>query len=91
MLKVNEYFDGKVKSVAFSNSQGKATSGVISPGEFEFSTSSEELMIITSGSLDVKLEGGSKVYFAGESFSVPADSKFAVRAEEDCAYICYYK
>lgn len=28
MLKVNEYFDGNVKSIAFDNAEGQATIGV---------------------------------------------------------------
>ena len=38
MLKVFEYFEGKVKSIAFENSQGMATVGVMDKGEFEFVT-----------------------------------------------------
>ena len=38
MIKVNEYFEGQVKSIDTSNSEGKATAGVIAPGEFEGST-----------------------------------------------------
>ena len=34
MLKVNEYFDGKAKSIAFQTSSLPATVGVISPGEY---------------------------------------------------------
>ncbi|HOF34577.1 MAG TPA: pyrimidine/purine nucleoside phosphorylase [Spirochaetota bacterium] len=91
MLKVNEYFDGKVKSVAFSNSEGKATSGVISRGTYEFSTSSEELMKVTSGKLNVLMGDHSGVYSTGESFVVPANSKFTVTADEECSYVCFYK
>ncbi|HBF94201.1 MAG TPA: hypothetical protein DDX13_11120, partial [Marinobacter adhaerens] len=35
MLKVNEYFDGKAKSISFQTSTLPATVGVISPGEYE--------------------------------------------------------
>jgi len=91
MLKTNEYFDGKVKSIAFKNSEGNATSGVISPGEYEFSTSSEERMVITSGSMDVTIGGSSKKYASGEFFIVSAGSKFKMKAQEDCAYICFYR
>ncbi|MBP1733586.1 MAG: hypothetical protein H6Q55_4015 [Deltaproteobacteria bacterium] len=33
MFKVNEYFDGKVKSIAFSPAEGPATVGVMAKGE----------------------------------------------------------
>ena len=36
MLKVNEYFDGKVKSIGFANAGGNATVGVMAPGEYQF-------------------------------------------------------
>ena len=35
MLKVNEYFDGKAKSIAFQSDDLPATIGVISPGEYD--------------------------------------------------------
>lgn len=42
MFKTNEYFDGKVKSLAFNNIEGDVTIGVMAPGEFEFGTSTVE-------------------------------------------------
>ena len=38
MFKVNEYFDGTVKSIAFGTAEGPATIGVMAPGEYEFGT-----------------------------------------------------
>lgn len=35
MFKVNEYYDGNVKSLAFSNDEGEVTVGVMAPGEVE--------------------------------------------------------
>ncbi len=90
MLKTNEYFDGKVKSIAFSNTEGKATAGVISPGTYDFSTSSKERMVITSGTLEATVDGITKQYKSGEFFLVSEQTKFSVQAKEDCAYICYY-
>ena len=40
MFKVNEYFDGTVKSIAFGTPEGPATIGVMAPGEYEFGTAS---------------------------------------------------
>lgn len=39
MFKTNEYFDGNVKSIAFTAANGHATMGVMAPGEYEFGTS----------------------------------------------------
>ena len=57
MFKVNEYFDGKVKSLAFNSMDGPATVGVMAPGEYEFGTSTVEVMTVLSGVLTVKLPG----------------------------------
>ena len=72
MLTVNEYFDGKVKSVAFQSSTLPATIGVISAGEYEFGTSEKETMTVVSGELTVLLPGQQdwQTFGAGESFEV---------------------
>ena len=92
MLKVNEYFDGRVKSIGFEDSQGPITSGVMAPGEFTFSTSSPERMTVITRSPAVRRpDDADWVTFApGQSFDVPADVSFDVRVEEPAAYICHY-
>ena len=57
MFDVNEYFDGKVKSIAFDTDTLPATMGVMSIGEYEFATSQFETMTVVSGSMIVKLPG----------------------------------
>ena len=57
MFKVNEYFGGKVKSLAFASPAGPATIWVMAPGEYEFGTSTLEIMQVVSGKLTVKLPG----------------------------------
>jgi uncharacterized protein YaiE (UPF0345 family) len=93
MLKSNEYFDGRVKSIALKTAQGPATVGVMEKGEYEFSTTSKEIMVVTSGRLKVKLPGKEKfkTILKDKSFQIYADSTFKVIAEEDTSYICYYK
>ncbi|MBN2618308.1 MAG: pyrimidine/purine nucleoside phosphorylase [Spirochaetales bacterium] len=93
MLKSNEYFNGNVKSIALTTEQGPATVGVMAKGEYEFSTSTKEIMIVVSGRLKVKLPGKEtyKTYTKNKSFQVYKDSKFQVIAEEETAYLCYYK
>ncbi|MFC2077805.1 pyrimidine/purine nucleoside phosphorylase [Candidatus Bipolaricaulota bacterium] len=92
MLKVNEYFDGKVKSIGFEDGQGPITSGVMEPGSYTFSTSSKELMTVVTGALEIKRPGDADwvTFTAGEAFEVPADASFEVRVEEPTAYICRY-
>ena len=91
-MKHNIYFEGKVQSLGLTTSEGTATVGVISPEKFTFSTSSEEQMVIISGTLEVKLPGKEWVTMKKNTeFIVPAKSSFDVEAKSDVSYICYYK
>lgn len=92
MLKVNEYFDGKVKSIGFEDNQGPVTSGVMEAGDYTFSTSAKELMIVVTGALTIKRpeDADWTTFPAGESFHVPADVSFEVKVEQPTAYICRY-
>ena len=93
MFKTNEYFEGKVKSIAFETKEGPATIGAMAPGEYTFGTSTVEIMEIISGSLFIKLPESDKFieYKKGESFMVESDKKFGVKVEEESAYLCLYK
>jgi len=92
MFKTNEYFDGKVKSIAFETAEGPATIGVMAAGDYEFGTATKEVMSVTSGQLDVKLPGSTEwgTYNVGDSFVVEKDQTFAVRAIAQTAYLCLY-
>ena len=93
MLKSNEYFDGNVKSIAIETNQGPATIGVMAIGEYEFSTTSKEIMVVVSGKMKVKLPGKEKykTIMKDKSFQVYENSTFHVVIEEETAYMCYYK
>jgi len=93
MLKVNEYFGGSVKSIAVENEEGVATIGVMEAGEYEFGTSSVEIMTITGGTLEVMLPGETQwtSYPKGGVFNVAKDVKFKVKAMAPVAYHCQYK
>ncbi|MDX9776678.1 MAG: pyrimidine/purine nucleoside phosphorylase [Petrimonas sp.] len=92
MLKVNEYYDGKVKSIGFENADGKITTGVMAAGEYEFGTSTIEHMTVTSGELVVQLPGQNewKTYKPFETFVVEKDKKFKVKVNAPAAYRCLY-
>ena len=92
MLTSNEYFDGRVKSVALTTEDGPATVGVISPGEYEFSTTSYEYMTILNGELDVLFPGKDEWVAVEqlETFEVGPDSSFKVKTAADVAYMCLY-
>ena len=93
MIKVNEYFDGKVKSLGFTTTECPATVGVMAPGEYEFGTSTVEYMTVVSGVMAVKLPGEKEFrdYKPYDTFIVPKDSKFQLKIAFDAAYICLYK
>ncbi|MBE0667086.1 MAG: pyrimidine/purine nucleoside phosphorylase [Bacteroidales bacterium] len=93
MISVNEYFDGNVKSMGLENEEGRATVGVMAPGEYEFGTSTVEYMTVISGSMTVLLPGETKwkTYKPFQTFMVPKDTNFSLRLEEASAYKCLYK
>ncbi|HPE33430.1 MAG TPA: pyrimidine/purine nucleoside phosphorylase [Bacteroidales bacterium] len=93
MFKTNEYFNGRVVSIAYQTDEGPATIGVMSPGEYEFGTSTIEHMTVISGIMNVLLPGETqwKSFKEFETFIVPKDSKFKVRLQTDTAYRCLYR
>lgn len=92
MLKVNEYFDGKVKSIALQTASLPATAGVMDIGEYEFGTSQREVMKVVSGTLRVKLPGTEnwQDFNEGDSFEVAANQKFQLEVPVQTAYLCTY-
>ncbi len=92
MIKVNEYFEGKVKSFVIESEKGKQTVGVIKPGEYEFKTDSSEVMTVVFGRISVysPQDHQWKDFERGSSFTVPAKSAFKVKVAQDSAYLCEY-
>jgi len=94
VTKANIYFDGKVVSHTLLFADGsKKTIGVIYPGSFNFTTNAAEVMAIVAGSCRVRLRGESawKVYAAGTSFPVAANSAFDIEVERGIAeYVCSF-
>ncbi len=92
MFQVNEYFDGKVKSIAFNSEKGSATVGVMAPGEYEFGTTTVEDMQVISGAMTVRLPGEQDwtTYTAGAGFRVESGVKFQLKISSDTSYLCLY-
>jgi purine/pyrimidine-nucleoside phosphorylase len=91
--KANVYFNGNVTSRTVRFKDGtKKTLGIILPGEYEFGTADKEKMEILAGSLKALLPGKKdwQTFKAGQSFEVPANSKFKCAATEVCDYCCSY-
>jgi hypothetical protein len=93
MLDVNEYFDGKVKSISFQGETLPATVGVMTPGEYEFNTAQKETVTVVSGALTVKLPGCGdwQTFHQGETFIVAAQQSFQLQVATDTAYLCTYE
>lgn len=90
---VNAYFDGRVTSRSVLLPDGSTkTLGVMLPGEYEFGTDVAEDMEIMSGELDVKLPGSTdwQSIKGGDTFHVPASSKFQLKVRTLTDYCCSY-
>ena len=89
----NIYFDGKVTSrtVLFPDGS-KKTLGIMLPGIYEFNTADKEIIEIMSGNLEVLLPRATvwKSYTGGDSFEVPARSKFGLRIKDLTDYCCSF-
>lgn len=93
MFNTNEYFDGKVFSIAFQTETLPATLGVMAPGEYEFSTSQKETITVVCGALTVSLPDSDNwhTYQQGDSFVVEAENKFQLQVAVDTGYLCTYE
>lgn len=94
MIDVNSYFGGAVKSLAYTSAEGKSTIGVIDPGEYEFSTSQHETMLVVEGELHVLLPAKGETwqpYIKGQSFEIEANQSFKVKTHKQVSYLCKYR
>ena len=91
--KANVYFDGKVNSRTIQFADGtEKTLGFMLPGEYQFNTADKELMEIIAGDVEVLLPGTEQwsTFKGGESFEVPANSKFAIKVNRPADYCCSF-
>lgn len=91
--KANIYFGGKCVSHTVLHPDGsRKTVGVIFPGVLTFNTAAPEVIEIVAGRCRVKLAGEEdwRSYGAGETFSVPANSRFDIETVETLDYLCHF-
>ena len=89
----NIYFDGQVTSRTVLSADGsRKTLGIMLPGEYSFNTAELELVEVMSGRLEVLLPGADdwRRIEAGQSFEVPAQSKFDLKVKTVTDYCCTY-
>ena len=93
MLKVNEYFDGKVASIGLNTSTLPATVGVMDVGEYQFDTSQHEVMTVINGHLSVKLPNSDQYqeFTSGDQFEIGAQQTFWLKVPVQTAYFCTYE
>ena len=84
--KANSYFDGRVTSRTIKFNDGsRKTLGIMQPGDYEFGTEEKEVM-------EILLPGAEtwQQIREGESFEVPANSKFSLKVKILTDYCCSY-
>lgn len=92
--KANIYFDGKVTSRTVINEGGeKKTLGVMLPGAYTFNAQVTEKIDIIQGRCQVKAAGTETwtEYKTGESFIIPANTRFEIKVDELLDYVCNYE
>lgn len=94
LKKANVYFDGRVTSRNYTDSQGVIKSlGIMLPGEYTFGTKAPEKMEIISGKVEVLfagLESNWETFKDGDTFEVPGNSSFEIKVDEITDYCCTY-
>jgi uncharacterized protein YaiE (UPF0345 family) len=92
MIAVNEYFDGRVKSLGFDLEGIEHTVGVISPGEYTFGTEKEEHITIVAGGLEIRTpEADWRRVQTGDTVVVAGRSEFDLKVAGPTAYVCVYR
>ena len=91
MIKVNEYFDGAVKSLGFEFNGAPYTVGVVLPGEYSFGTEKEEHLTVILGEMSVRVPGENwKGIKTRETVVFPPRITFKVKTDEVVSYVCKY-
>ena len=91
--KASVYFDGKVTSRTIRFDDGsRKTLGIMLVGDYTFGTADKEIMEIMSGELEVQFAGSDEwiTIIESQSFEVPANSSFNVKAKTIVDYCCSY-
>jgi purine/pyrimidine-nucleoside phosphorylase len=91
--KANVYFGGNVSSRTIKFADGAMkTLGFMLPGEYAFNTAEKEIMEILDGDLEVLLPNSDQwqAIKGGESFDVPANTKFTVKINTPTDYCCSF-
>ena len=92
MIKVNEYLEGKVKSLGFELDGIPYTVGALLPGEYSFDTEKEEHLTVTLGEFEIRPPASDwKTAKVGDTVVIPAQAKFDLKVLKTASYVCAYK
>jgi purine/pyrimidine-nucleoside phosphorylase len=92
MIRLNEYFDGNVKSLGFELDGIPYTVGVILAGDYTFSTEKNEYIQVVAGEIKIEPPGGPwRKLKNGQETIIPAKSTFKLKLKNPAAYICAYR
>ena len=92
MIKVNEYFEGKIKSLGFEFEGIQYTTGVMLPGEYSIDTEKEEHITVSLGAIEIRPPGSDwKTIMRGDTIVIPANVTFDVKIRDTASYICMYR
>lgn len=81
------YFEGTVQSLGFHSAVGRASVGVVLPGEYDFGIiQTNEIIFVTSGALQIN----GQRYRSGETCTVLAGQQVFIVATEISSYLCLY-
>ena len=91
--RANVYFDGRCVSHTVTLADGTRKSvGVILPATLTFTTGAAEVMECVAGGCEYRLDGTDTWVASGpgQSFAVPANSRFDIRVADAYHYICHF-
>ncbi len=92
VIKVNDYFDGNVKSLEAEIEGKRFTAGVMLKGEYTFSPEFEERLTFTVGSAEIQIPGEQwKTVRVGDTVVAPAKVSFKFRVPNVVSYVCFFK
>jgi len=92
MIKVNEYFEGKIKSLGFEYEGISYSTGVFLPGDYSVPTEKEEHVTVTVGAFDMRLPDEDwKTVKAGDTVVIPTNITFDLKTTKPVSYVCILK
>ncbi len=92
MIKLNEYFNGNIKSLGARIEGQEFTAGIVLPGSYTLPTEKNEHLTVTIGQLEVRLPNSDwQKVKKGETIIVPAKTEFQLKTDKTSSYVCLYK